>query len=320
MPITHPTVLVLGAGASADVGYPTGKDLTNRICIKLSTKNNTYKSSALFKAAVEAGFSEDEVVQFGRDFHDSQVLSIDDFLSENLQWHAVGKFCIAHELIEVENEEALKEMGRNAWYRQLRHALGNGLEQLRQSKLKIITFNYDRSLEHFLFTSYRSISRATAQPTGVRECLNNLEFLHIHGQIGSLEWQEGGHRPYGPAKSAMEIREQSRRILIVDESENQRYLSTPPWEIIEWAEQVLFIGFGFAPSNMARLGMERFKKNEKIGFGATTMGLAQVQLSTLKSDFGFKPFDGCAALFGAHVLDDPIKPVFGQTKLITVKR
>jgi hypothetical protein len=315
--IDQPTVLILGAGASTAVGYPTGHELTDRIYIKLSTLNNTHIASPLYKAAAAAGFETDHIIAFGKLLLESQALSVDDFLLNNHDFRGIGKFCIAHELIAIEHEDGLKLQGRGSWYRSLRLALGGSLDALRKSELKIITFNYDHSLQHFLYTAFRALGGNASEPGEVKTLIDKLEFLPMHGRLSPLSWQHPKGRSYGPIEDPIHIRECARSILISDEAVGINYSPSAPWDLIEKAKQVLFLGFGFHASNMAKLRLEKFEGSKSIAFGGSVMGLPPLQLADLKRRFGFHAFESIDVIFEKHILSTPIQPGFGA-QLISV--
>ena len=63
-------------------------------------------------------------------------------------------------------------------------------------KSLIIDFNYDRSLEHYLFTSLRSLHGRS-----VDECLEKLAkvpIIHVYGQLGTIPYPQPGSREYLP--------------------------------------------------------------------------------------------------------------------------
>ena len=133
--IHTPTVFILGAGASAAVGYPIGQELIDDICRKFEQRN------PFFDKALEAGFSENLIAEFRHRLFASQLTTIDSFLALEPDFRGIGRFAIAAELISYEHEAQLLSRGRNSWYRKLRHALGSGLNELRENRIKFVTFN-----------------------------------------------------------------------------------------------------------------------------------------------------------------------------------
>jgi hypothetical protein len=55
--------------------------------------------------------------------------------------------------------------------------------------LTIITFNYDRSLEYYLYNRMQNLFGMTSQETG-KLFNESVVIYHMYGQLGSFEWQE----------------------------------------------------------------------------------------------------------------------------------
>jgi hypothetical protein len=73
--ILNPTVLILGAGASAHLGFPLGKALGNSIATNLADPRNPQ-----FKQLLALDFSADLIEQFRESYIHSGKPSIDAFL------------------------------------------------------------------------------------------------------------------------------------------------------------------------------------------------------------------------------------------------
>src|SRR5258708_38955318 len=87
-------------------------------------------------------------------------------------------------LIQCENEPHLFKRDGKSWYEYLFNQLNTQFEDFGRNQLKILTFNYDRSLEHFLFTALKN-----ASGTSVGDCagkLKTMQIIHLHGDLGPL--------------------------------------------------------------------------------------------------------------------------------------
>jgi hypothetical protein len=156
--ITTPTVLVLGAGASCPYGFPTAKGLKElirdafaspktRATLLLSNESDDLKYTPPVAA---------ELVQFREAFLKSGQPSVDAFLERRPNFLRVGKLAIAYCLIPFEDGAKLyaPDLSRGGdWYEYLSVKLNSSFEQFGDNKLSIITFNYDRSVEHYLLNS-----------------------------------------------------------------------------------------------------------------------------------------------------------------------
>src|SRR2546426_2695520 len=148
--IKVPTVLVLGAGASMPYGLPSGARLHDDICTGAIDKNSHLATTL----NTECGIGDNELGNFGHAFLGSRLLSIDTFLARRTQFEHVGKLCIAYELCRREDPaQVLRTGNEDDWYSYLWDILtfsAHDAAHVAANNFRIITFNYDRSLEYFL--------------------------------------------------------------------------------------------------------------------------------------------------------------------------
>lgn len=280
--INKQTVLVLGAGASTNYGFPTGRELKNRIL----DQNNWHKHAGLF------GHWADEVGWFTEAFRGSGIYSVDKFLSYNSKFEAIGKVAIASVLIQCESLEYLvPQPGElDPWYQYLWNCLLTDKENFKKNKLTIVTFNYDRSLEQYLFQTIRNTFGVTEDEA--RILLNCIPIIHVYGDLGKLGERstKKGSRPYHhPADDlafAEEIGIAKERLRIVGQrTESDVQLSTLH-SIITSAERICFLGFGFDESNIELLPVKQLHDNDKIEIYASTKGLQGKEVSSVRNRLG----------------------------------
>ena len=129
-----------------------------------------------------------------------------------------------------------------------------------------VTFNYDRSLEHFFRTALANSYKKT--PAEVRAVLEKIPIVHVHGALGALDAKDG--RTYKPDLHTPDIQTAMGNIAIMPEAKH----SSPEFEeargMLESATRIFFLGFGYDKSNMKRLEVRAY--DGKIG-GGTSMGL-----------------------------------------------
>lgn len=138
------TVLVLGAGASMPYDFPSGRGLLNLAVAQDSQDIQRY---------LEMGIDGAHVRQFVRALKHSGRQSIDAFLEGTRgEYDNIGKAMITALISEREDRNALFHRGKNeSWYAYLFDELtSRGVERFGENRLRIVTFNYDRSLEFFL--------------------------------------------------------------------------------------------------------------------------------------------------------------------------
>jgi hypothetical protein len=138
-------LFILGAGASADLGFPTG-DFKARIL----------EAADWLKANPVRRASSNDAISFRNLFKKAAIGSIDAFLQlrerENLKpnLYGVARTAIARTLLPIEKTSA---EGRNDWYGAFAESL---LRNPPQERIGILTFNYDRSLEFFLHRAFEA--------------------------------------------------------------------------------------------------------------------------------------------------------------------
>ena len=178
--IKSPTVFILGAGASVPFGFPVGCDLRDDIVKKLSDTTTT-----LFVVLRAAGFDDSQITRFREALQKSGQPSVDVFLEQRSEFTPIGKVAIAASLIPYEDEAKLWGGAQN-WYEHVWKHLGPSLmDDVAQSQLSVITFNYDRSLEHFLYSALRN-SFNIGTEDAARYLREVIRVVHVHGKLGEL--------------------------------------------------------------------------------------------------------------------------------------
>jgi hypothetical protein len=214
--ITRPTVLVLGAGASQPYGYPSGRDLLKMIAnASTNPGSNLIKELSLleqFRSVPEMHFK-----QFGDALKASGSQSIDAFLESRNDFIEMGRYAIVLELLRFENPYIFYEKGD--WYYYLYDKMhdSNQFESFGASKISIVTFNYDRSLEFFLFRALKNDSQKSPA-----ECVQNFEkirIIHVHGRFGPSPTEEGIY-PYGSAIKRNDLPRFAHQIKIIHEAKD----------------------------------------------------------------------------------------------------
>ncbi len=271
--IEKPTVLILGAGASMEFNFPSGQDLLVRVCDELKGD----QKEILF----EVGFSEEEIIGFCGDLERSGQTSVDAFLEHRPEFMEVGKAALAMTLLPSENASLtpLFNAGANHWYKYLVNRLLGAFEEIETNKLSILTFNYDRSFEHYLFEVLKT--RYGKSDEECAEKIGQLPIVHLYGQLGLLPWQkyyvesDEDPVPYGNAVNPQMLRRCAKGINIVHEDIGDSPQFIDAHKLINAADRIYFLGFGYLPANVARLQLEETIEKPGTQIRGSSLGLVR---------------------------------------------
>jgi hypothetical protein len=212
----------------------------------------------------------------------------------------IGKITIAAFLINHEEDVRLRLSGKDNWYMYLYDRIKASFEQLDQNKISFITFNYDRSLEQFLFEAIRN--RFGKSPSECAEKMKNIPIVHLYGQLDPLPWQGKDGREYTPRNNLVErLRAAPRNIkLISDERDiaNSEEFQKA-YGLIRNAERIYFLGFSFDETNLERLNTTLMKGKSLISTG---LGLEPTKFRRVRKYF----FDKIGADISIHLDTDAL--------------
>ncbi len=285
--ITKPTVLILGAGASKPYGFPTGPELKNLVLERFQSR-----SEDLYKEFEYMGFDRSTVTEFCDALHQSGVKSVDAFLEHRTEFVGIGKTAISEALIPYEEQSRL--FGRGAdWYGHLLDALNSPMERFQENLLSVLTFNYDRSLEWYLYRALRArFGISTEQAVAL---LGELPIVHLYGTLGGRPWERGA-RPYEPSGGRKAIYASRDSIKIIHEDVRDDPEFGRAILALTNAQRIVFLGFGYSRINIQRLHPEMWKRVETplrgSAFGLTDLEKAYAKKSIGHSiEFGNEDWD-----------------------------
>lgn len=262
--ITKKTVLILGAGASQPYGFPTARDLKTRVLrydvdriIKSGNPGPLW--SYLFDS-----FSQDKCLNFYNAFRRSGKQSVDAFLEHRYEFLEIGKGLISVVLISCEDERSLfTEHYR--WYEYFYGKLNTRFDDFYQNNISVITFNYDRSIEHYLLTTIQNDYGKTEEDAV--NVLKSIPIIHLHGKLGDLPaLTDGNGRAYSPIITPENLEICIENIKIIHEGEG---IEGDPefsdaYRFLSDAEVVCFLGFGYDKTNLDRLKVQEIFNGQKI--------------------------------------------------------
>jgi hypothetical protein len=292
--IRVPTTLVIGAGASAELNFPTGPGLLRDISELLqfgSQFDRVNDSSAALGIGLAYARSTSQSALKPLDpFYDAAARvrsaadiarSIDNVIDQNDDDPLVevaGKLAIAYRLLIAEAESKLSEVFEQPGLFDLQHVRDTWLlpfgqmltTDIRKSRvegifdqLTIINFNYDRSIEAFLPTllvAAYGLDHADAVAIAQR-----VRIFHPYGQVGRLSWDFGadGGIPYGwVARDKLELIAPQLRTFTEQLADGDEL--TAMRRAVQQAKHLVFLGFGFHRQNMRLLAPDMDARATKI--------------------------------------------------------
>jgi len=250
------TVLILGAGASWAYGFYTGAELIKRICERFEDLHAKLTLDDNKRPELRT-----EGRAFAQTLRRSGATSIDAFLEHRPELRETGKVAIASVLLPCEKEDALfdwhSDRAADHWYGYLwRYLAADGEQHLTQRPVRIVTFNYDRSLEQYLWITAQNMFGVGPGRAG--ELVSRMDIIHVHGQLGRLPWQDGDGPvvPYGGMNRVELVaatRNAAKGIWLICEDEAARSGLAKARRLVVDARVLGFIGFGYHRTNLNRL-------------------------------------------------------------------
>lgn len=282
------TVFILGAGASCEIGLPTGDALKSDIINILQRDgNNPRFSHGLFDLAMQ------QICQMGGSDWVStfnvyaaacarltaalpMAMSIDNLLHTHQAdgiMVRIGKIAIACAILDRERgsylaagtdqyrgsvQSAVLDSAdmMKSWYMPLMRLLVSGrtVDDLADifSNVAFIVFNYDRCLEHFLINAVMSYFHVSDEVA--IQVVNRLTIVHPYGQVGHLRWQKNASTISSFGDSEGRIIEIADQILTFTESAHEGVIQQVSL-LVSQAQTLVFMGFGYLPQNMEMLSV-----------------------------------------------------------------
>lgn len=288
--ITKNTVLILGAGASKPYGFPTGQELREKIIREGGSRLGGLNQGSWRQEDYRLNGE-----KFAATFDKSGVTSIDRFLNMQTEDYVIfGKILIMAFIRDYEKHSKFNEHIKNPnqdWYRVFWNKINSGVEKFEDlsfDNFQIISFNYDRSFEYYLYQSVRNLfPKSIIQDKLVIALMKTLKVIHVFGRVESMIWENGESfdednvlRYYNNLHfDYNELLARRETINIINEVKKD---TSEYKEIIESSKEVFFLGFGFLEENMKLLGAP-FK--QQIGnhtkFIATAYQISQENINRL---------------------------------------
>lgn len=293
------TTFILGAGASADLGFPVAGPLAKIIADKLRrTASWSLVDQCITEALIHKVISDMPEGATARADRDSaaghyldaaaQILeglpldsSIDSYMDTHRHDQRIqvcGKLSIIRCITEAEqlcikhhdgphgvNFEFLADKTcYGKLFKLLRERVS--VEQLPRlfHNVSIISFNYDRSLEHYLahmISTHYAITHDHAV-----QVVKSLTLLHPYGTVGPWHDADGHHEFGDRVDDPVKMLELSNRIqTFAERSAHADRLR----QIVSESELLVFLGFGYVPENLQLLGPHPNTRSTHQIYGTT---------------------------------------------------
>jgi hypothetical protein len=286
------TTLVVGAGASAEMQMPSSAELLERIAAgydfyRFGGERMSKDSSALLrylnKLGERPGSSLDKLYAATERLRVATRLGqmIDTIIDQNDDNPLVtlcGKLAVMHFICQGEAKASLRPAPKvegelplligDYWLVELGRLITNGVPRSKVERcfenLSIVSFNYDRSIEHFLpyalMTAY-GMTLVEAQ----RIVAAKLNIVHPYGTIGRLPWQKGegpdvewgNDAPWNMISLLSGLRTHSELM-------GDRNALTEVRGAMLKSQRVVFMGFGYHPQNLDVLIDGTFSHNPEV--------------------------------------------------------
>lgn len=248
MAISTPTVLVLGAGASKPYGFPLGIELRDVLCAE--------GANPVRRLVLQGASSIGELERFIDELKHSGHTSVDVFLEHNPEFMSIGKLAMAAYLVPCEDAARLfppRVPSPHHWYEYLVNLMEVGTTEWERNRLSVITYNYDRSFEHYFATVISRRARVSLSQAR-RMLFARVKIVHVHGALGEYAVTRRGRGvPYDCEKTDQDIMAAADAIRVVSEADDGGAAFDQAEQSLRRARRVYFLGFGFNRLNVQRL-------------------------------------------------------------------
>lgn len=336
--LSRKTLLIIGAGAGFDIEMPLGVELARRIAGHLNIRFDEWgqrkvTGNDLTLAALRLLARNDQpradvnpYCYAGRQIHDGLLgwsQSIDGYLNRHQDQPLIqqcGKLAIAQVILESEAEchlyIDLRDSDRlefrdtervfQSWFQALWSILEADIIRSKNlsnifDNLSVITFNYDRTFEHFFHVGLQRGYHLSGSDAAA--IINEkLDIDHVYGQVGYLPWQgKGNGFPFGRKPEAQHLANLWSRITTFNEEISDKVLLNRIMKKVSEAERIVFLGCHFHDQNMKLLRSAVTTENDVVIYG-TAVGRSSSAISQIKQQVieTISPRGGPSALNIGH--------------------
>jgi hypothetical protein len=267
---SQPIVFVIGAGASAEFKMPVGTELKKRIAQTLNFTKGPRGGDVRFYQLVTSRFPASSHVKAAAEL--SRTIGQFDSIDEALNWFSdpdlidIGKSAIVWEILKAERSSQLfnpdnpnfipRTSSNGAWTEQF---LSMAISAVKKdniwdvfSNVKFVNFNYDRTLEHYLYSELQH--KFELSESDATRAISQLQIIRPYGVVGPLPWQKEQINRVAFGCDLNNDFDQlwgiTERVRTYTEQIMTTALHDSVTQAIDNAKQVVFLGFGYHQQNM----------------------------------------------------------------------
>ncbi|CAE80472.1 SIR2 family protein [Bdellovibrio bacteriovorus] len=346
-------LLIIGAGAHKPYRFPTSNDINKKLkdlltagkIIFVNETSSSHKSQAflekqrlcrkimdmnLLPGAEKYGSNSKDIFigqqldEFIKSFAASSATSIDSYLSrihlskndyKRTVYPTLGKFLLSYLISNIENQEPIGCQDADWIQFLIKEYIEPSPDEFFKSPPKIVTFNYDRLLERYIYEHLIEFHHMPEEEA--KTLVDSLDILHVYGDLGAYtEWSPQSDSFYTEACS---------RIKVIGEDRDENSITDVRKKIkniIEEATKIYFLGYGFDPINndlIFKSLKEDWRKGKYIF--STNIGIGQRDRTRIYNQIGFLPaFLKKKSIHGDVMCLDLLKNLVPLEKSIKPKR
>ena len=270
--ISSKLVIILGAGAHVPYAFPIGSALTVEIVKLLPSQVNDNHNELIYELFDlynnKIGNLRQSLVNFRTLLNSSGHSSIDSFLATHSGkegFSEIGKYIVAKLLLPLEfrydfsrahrlriradNEDGDQDWLSYLFEKMVAGCLASPSDFLKNNNVSFVTFNYDRTLEHFL--RIRLQHTYDLSPEEAWTYAKQIPINHVYGSLGVYD----SNSVHGGKLSPSQINTSAASIRLMHEersssSQNNSSQIAKIINLISSAQRICFLGFAFDPDNV----------------------------------------------------------------------
>ncbi len=273
--LTRPTLLVVGAGASKELEFPTGPELAADIAKDLAPKRILDSDGEEFEQLSDIARAMLDRTQKPIDWMRvcaalarglPYAASIDTYLDHHAdpELEFVGKLAIARRILEYERDSCLFcedyalpgsrfHESHATWLQRLfgilRAKTPKASVDTFFDNLSMVVFNYDRCIERYFVQAIRMYYGIDFEDAA--RIVKTANILHVYGSLGELPSRRSGYGPlevkFGDTTTSL-----TKRVADIQtyaESNQDESIRDRVFKAEDAAELIVFLGFGYLSQN-----------------------------------------------------------------------